>query len=70
MTAIIISTPNSSTNRTAKRFHDPTLSSRAFAIFFISTILIALALLVVPKADANNRNWQNTDTQSVAKPAI
>jgi len=35
---------DSSTNRTAKRLHDPILSSRAFAIFFIVTILIALLL--------------------------
>ena len=32
------------TNRTAKRLDDPMLSNRAFAIFFIVTILIALLL--------------------------
>ena len=51
---------NSSTNQTAKRLPDPTLSSRAFALFFIVTILIAIMLLVAPKAGATNRNWQNT----------
>jgi lipopolysaccharide/colanic/teichoic acid biosynthesis glycosyltransferase len=70
VTSMIVSTPKSPTTRTAKRLPDPTLSSRAFAIFFIVTILIALALLVVPKADANNRNWRNKRTQSVAEPAI
>jgi len=61
---------DSSTNQTAKRRHgqtgkrldDPPLSSRAFAIFFIVTILIAITLLLAPKAGATNRNWQNTST--------
>jgi hypothetical protein len=53
---------NSSTNQTAKRLPDPTLSSRAFALFFIVTILIAIMLLVAPKAGATNRNWRNTST--------
>jgi autotransporter-associated beta strand protein len=48
---------DSSSNRRAKRFDDPALSNRAFAIFFIVTILIALALLLAPKAGAANRNW-------------
>jgi hypothetical protein len=48
------------TVQTAKRLPDPTLSSRTFALFFILTILIAIMLLVAPKADATNRNWQNT----------
>jgi hypothetical protein len=59
---------DSSTNQTAKRLPgqtgkrlpDPTLSSRAFAIFFIVTILIVIMLLLAPKAGATNRNWQNT----------
>jgi hypothetical protein len=66
----MISALDSSTNHTAMRLHghtakrlpDPTLSSRAFAIFFIVTILIAITLLLAPKAGAANRNWQNTST--------
>jgi hypothetical protein len=53
---------NPSSNQTAKRLPDPTLSSRAFALFFIVTILIAIMLLVAPKAGATNRNWRNTST--------
>jgi fibronectin-binding autotransporter adhesin len=53
---------DSSSNRTAKRLHDPTLSNRVFAIFFIVTILIALAFLLAPKAGATNRTWSNTGT--------
>jgi hypothetical protein len=53
---------NSSAHHTAKRLPDPTLSSRAFALFFIVTILIAVMLLVAPKTGAANRNWQDTST--------
>src|SRR5437870_4237945 len=59
---MIVSTPNSSTDRTAKRLHDPTLSSRAFAIFFIVTILIAIGLLLAPKAGATPRTKANNTT--------
>jgi autotransporter-associated beta strand protein len=45
---------DSSTNRRAKRFHDAPLSNRAFAVFFVVTILIAIGLLLAPKARANN----------------
>src|ERR1043166_1061184 len=53
---------DSSINRRAKRLHDPTLSSRAFIIFFIVTILIAIGLLLAPKAHATNGSWNvNSD---------
>jgi autotransporter-associated beta strand protein len=48
-------------NRTAKRLHDPTLSNRAFAIFFIVTILIAIGLLLAPKAHAANDLYWDTN---------
>jgi autotransporter-associated beta strand protein len=47
---------------TAKRLHDPILSSRAFAIFFIVTILIAITLLLAPKAQATTRTKANNTT--------
>jgi lipopolysaccharide/colanic/teichoic acid biosynthesis glycosyltransferase len=51
---------DSSSKRAAKRLDDPTLSNRAFAIFFIITILIALALLLAPRAGAASGRTQNT----------
>ena len=39
---------------TAKHLHDPILSNRAFEIFFGVASLIALALLLAPKATAAN----------------
>src|SRR5438874_10388798 len=45
------------TNRTAKRLDDPMLSNRAFAIFFIVTILIVIGLLLAPKAHAATRTF-------------
>jgi fibronectin-binding autotransporter adhesin len=63
VTSMIVSTPNSSTERTAKRLPDPTLSSRAFAVFFIVTILIAISLLLAPKAGAaNDLYWDANGT--------
>jgi fibronectin-binding autotransporter adhesin len=48
---------------TAKRLHDPILSSRAFAIFFFVTILIAIAFLLAPKARAaNDLYWDANGT--------
>jgi fibronectin-binding autotransporter adhesin len=60
-------------DRAAKRLPDPMLSNRAFAIFFIVTILIALTLLLAPKAGAQggtsatwngsqNNNWIPSQT--------
>lgn len=43
-------------DRSAKRFSDPILSNRAFSTFFIVTILIAIALLLAPKAHAQS-SW-------------
>jgi hypothetical protein len=51
---------DSSSNRTAKRLDDPTLSNRAFAIFFIVTILIAIMLLIAPRAGAATVSWNGT----------
>jgi autotransporter-associated beta strand protein len=48
-------------NRTAKRLDDPMLSNRAFAIFFVVTILIAIGLLLAPKAGAANDLYWDTN---------
>jgi lipopolysaccharide/colanic/teichoic acid biosynthesis glycosyltransferase len=61
---------DSSSKRAAKRLHDPTLSNRAFAIFFIITILIALALLLAPKAGAGGGRTQNTGTNRNGNTAV
>jgi fibronectin-binding autotransporter adhesin len=50
---------DSSIDRRAKRLDDPTFSNRAFAIFFIVTILIAIALLLAPKAGATSLYWDS-----------
>jgi autotransporter-associated beta strand protein len=53
---------DSSSNQVAKRLDDPMLSNRAFAIFFIVTILIAISLLFAPKAGAATQWWDTSGT--------
>jgi autotransporter-associated beta strand protein len=56
--AALLSIPlkDSSADRRAKRLHEPTLSNRVFAIFFVVTILIAITLLLAPKTQAQS-SW-------------
>ena len=42
---------------TSRHLHDPALPNRAFAIFLAVASLIALALLLAPKATAANGSW-------------
>lgn len=55
-----ISAFDSSTTQAPKRFADPMLSNRAFAIISIVTILLAGILLLAPKAGATDRTWSGT----------
>jgi fibronectin-binding autotransporter adhesin len=56
---------DSSGKGTAKRFPDPMLSNRAFAIFFIVTILIAMTLLLAPKAGAATQWWDSSNANGL-----
>lgn len=53
---------DSSSNQVVKRLDDPMLSNRAFAIFFIITILIAISLLLAPRAKAGSATWNGTNS--------
>jgi autotransporter-associated beta strand protein len=53
---------DSSSNQTTKHLHDPALPNRTFAIFCAVTILIALALLLAPKARAQTTYTWSTST--------
>src|ERR1700694_2178916 len=58
----MIFTPDSSINPTARRLHDPILSSRAFAVLFVVTTLIAVTLLLAQSAQAATRTKANNTT--------
>jgi autotransporter-associated beta strand protein len=44
----------------AKRLDDPTLSNRAFTIFFVITVLIAITLLLAPNSNAGTKTYIST----------
>jgi fibronectin-binding autotransporter adhesin len=56
-------------DRPSKRLANPTLSDRAFAIFFVVTILIAVTLLLAPKAHAVNDLYWDTNGTSTGSGA-
>src|SRR5438094_163777 len=45
---------------TARSFSEPMVSNRAFAIFFIVTMIIVALLLLAPKAGAADFSWNQT----------
>jgi hypothetical protein len=56
-----------STGRPVKRLDDPMLSNRAFAIFSIVAILIAITLLLAPKERAAAKMWNSTTASAHIK---